>query len=341
MFRLNDYGEGSELYKYLSSIASNTIYEALNEWVQTPDNLQEVYMLVFAEHPESVHEGDYFKGIARHLKLTKSAGAGTMYRLWFSRSKPWKDYTDDDLTAMEFLYRKIGRMKEKMLDPETYYTFDLFEEFLFSSLINETDVFEKVKEEIMDNGIPVSELFDGAEEGSGSRKKDSGSSQGTKLERIVTFLQEKSETEKHIAKTREELINRFGLDKEEASWLASTVHKISMMGIDSAEEAGFESIFFWDDDYSVFFAETGSFQEAVEELIGGAGATMGYRYENIAEIFTDPGYEIPLLMIGTKAAYELREENMKKQMHQMPFPTFPNTDPPKLPEGNDDTLPFS
>ena len=42
MFRLNDYGEGSELYKYLSSIASNTIYEALNEWVQTPDNLQEV-----------------------------------------------------------------------------------------------------------------------------------------------------------------------------------------------------------------------------------------------------------------------------------------------------------
>ena len=154
MFRLNDYGEGSELYKYLSSIASNTIYEALNEWVQTPDNLQEVY-------------------------------------------------------------------------------------------------------------------------------------------------------------------------------------------IDSAEEAGFESIFFWDDDYSVFFAETGSFQEAVEELIGGAGATMGYSYENIAEIFTDPGYEVPLHIIGTKAAYELREENMKEQMRQMPFPTFPNTDPPKLPEDNDNTLPFS
>ena len=25
----------------------------------------------------------------------------------------------------------------------------------------------------------------------------------------------------------------------------------------------------------------------------------------------------------------------------MPFPTFPNKDPPKLPEDNDDTLPFS
>ena len=33
---------------------------------------------------------------------------------------------------MELLARKISRMKEKMADPDNYYTFDLFEEFLFA-----------------------------------------------------------------------------------------------------------------------------------------------------------------------------------------------------------------
>ena len=51
MFRLVSYEEDSELTKYLSSIASNTIYEELCEWVRSPKDLMEVYSLYFCVMP--------------------------------------------------------------------------------------------------------------------------------------------------------------------------------------------------------------------------------------------------------------------------------------------------
>ena len=41
----------------------------------------------------------------------------------------------DEAAGKEILFRKIKRMKEKMQDPVNYYTFDLFEEYLFQLLI--------------------------------------------------------------------------------------------------------------------------------------------------------------------------------------------------------------
>ena len=42
---------------------------------------------------------------------------------------------EDGRIGMELLARKIDRMKDKMADPNNYYTFDLFEEFLFAKML--------------------------------------------------------------------------------------------------------------------------------------------------------------------------------------------------------------
>ena len=44
MFRLTAYGDQPELYRYLSSIASNSIGQALDDWFGTPYELEEVYL---------------------------------------------------------------------------------------------------------------------------------------------------------------------------------------------------------------------------------------------------------------------------------------------------------
>ena len=72
MFRLVSYEEDSELTKYLSSIASNTIYEELCEWVRSPKDLMEVYSLYFCVMPAGIRNADFFEGIAGHLQLDES-----------------------------------------------------------------------------------------------------------------------------------------------------------------------------------------------------------------------------------------------------------------------------
>ena len=47
MFRLTAYGDQPELYRYLSSIASNSICQALDDWLGTPYELEEVYLDYF------------------------------------------------------------------------------------------------------------------------------------------------------------------------------------------------------------------------------------------------------------------------------------------------------
>ena len=76
------------------------------------------------------------------------------------------------------------------------------------------------------------------------------------------------------------------------------------MSLAASDAAGFDSMFFWDDDYSIFF-ET-NFVEGIDELIGGLGNLMGYGYENVTGIFTDIGMRAPLMLVGSEAAFDAR-----------------------------------
>ena len=140
MFRLVSQ-EDSELTKYLSSIASSTIYEELCGWVRSPKDLMEIYLLYFCVMPAGVRNADFFEGIAGHLQLDESGKeADARFFSWFSEWSFDEELSEDDLAGIRFLWMKIERMKEKMLDQNTYFTFDLFEEYLFALLIEEGSI---------------------------------------------------------------------------------------------------------------------------------------------------------------------------------------------------------
>ena len=103
-----------------------------------------------------------------------------------------------------------------------------------------------------------------------------------------------------------------GIGKEYANWLAHTIHRLDQMGLWTSEEAGFDSLYFWDMDYALVF--DGTFLEGIKGLTGGTAAIMGYGYENVKEIFTDIGLKAPLLLIGTEAAFDAVEEATQKKI---------------------------
>ena len=49
MIRLTAYGDQPELYRYLSSIASNSIWQALDDWFGTPMSLKK-YTWIISHH---------------------------------------------------------------------------------------------------------------------------------------------------------------------------------------------------------------------------------------------------------------------------------------------------
>ena len=86
----------------------------------------------------------------------------------------------------------------------------------------------------------------------------------------------------------------------EASWTATTAHRVDFMDIDEMEDMGYGSLFFWDDDYTCFFENCDTFVEGIQNIMGGMGVILGYDYENAEEIFKDVGYRVPLWFIGTE-----------------------------------------
>lgn len=324
MFRLAEYEEGSDLFKYLSSISSKTIYDALCDWVRTPDDLRELYFINFELMPAGIRDVDFFEGIAEHLRTSESGAALKMkFTGWFSEWASTEELSADGAAAIEFLWRKIERMKEKMLDREEYYTFDLFEEYLFSMMITHMS-------------------FIDPEPGASSesaRKRDAA-----------------------IVNTKKELVGKYGMEEREAAWTAFTVHRAGTMDIDAAEDMGYESLFFWDDDYSLFFESCDTFIEGIRNIVSGMGAILGYDYKSAEEIFKDAGYRVPLWIIGTEASYEVRKEDAMKRLQQFDSLLPPldllqeleddtdedvdefdggGNDYPDLPDWSDEELPFS
>lgn len=343
MFRLVSFEEGSELYKYLSSISSETIYDALCEWVYSPVMLEEICQDHFDERPGSSGDGRYFAGISACLHLNEP---DDKFSGWLSKWDYKPELPEDEKAAMEFIWRKTERMKEKMLDPDEYYTFDLFEEYLFTSMISDMAALEEAGEDIPDEGFPIGELF-GGEVPAGEPDGDYDEAQikqafANYLGRTLSELTQIANKENEIEKTTAELIGKYGLDEEEAGWTAEVVHNAASMMMEDAEDAGYESPFFWDDDHCVFFEGAETFIDAIHGITGGVGAALGYGYKDIVRIFTDAGYRLPMRLIGTETAYDLRKEAFDEKIRQMPEPLWSKDiclDSPDT--GNDEDLPFS
>ena len=123
MFRLADIEENTPLFNYISSIASKTIYNALDDLFG--DTLFPVEDFYYNTFSADVLENDFFEGLSQYIKERADVTADEF----------GTPYSDDTRAGIELIFRKVRRMKEKMLDPEKNYTFDLLEEFLFNSVI--------------------------------------------------------------------------------------------------------------------------------------------------------------------------------------------------------------
>lgn len=315
MFRLAEYTdeEGGELYKYLSSAASKVIWNALDVWAGSIPDAWDVYLTEFAA--ESLNPGgdDFFDGISRYVpvEIVRHEITSMADRMKIGRSL----ISDDSMIGMEILARKISRMKDKMADPVHYCTFDLFEEFLFARML-----------EAYDPGI-----FGGDED-----------------PYVITSEEEVEESFRKLYmefKVREELeaeLEEPGLGKEYASFLARSIHRVDAMSQWSASEAGFDSLFFWDDDYVIVFGK--GFVEGIRGLVSGQARVLGYGYKDVTGIFTDIDIEAPLLLVGTEAAFDVVGETMQGKMEDamkdFDIPGF-DDDLAKRIEADRDKLPFS
>lgn len=294
MFRLANFSddEVDELYEYLSSIASKVIYNALDIWAGGTSAVLDVYLTHFAQNVEGIYDGGYFEGISEYLSpAVVRPGINAMAER-IKNNLSW--INDDSRIGMEFLMRKISRMKEKMADPQEYYTFDLFEEFLFAKMISSYDP----------------EIYKGEEDPFIITSDEE-----------IEASAEKLYTELKVGEELEAEIGEEGLGRKYADYLAHTIHRVDRMDLWTSGEAGFESLFFWDMDYAMIFDN--SFVDGIKKLVKGTAAICGYGYKNVEEIFSDVGIKAPLLLVGTETAFdvigEATQEQIFEAMKNLPF----------------------
>ena len=294
MFRLANHTDDKidELYTYLSTTASKVIYNALDIWAGSLPAILDIYLTEFAGPPISENDTDFFEGISQYLSVSTIR---PKINAMVDRMKTGRRLIKEDgRIGMELLARKIDRMKDKMADPNNYYTFDLFEEFLFAKML----------------GAYVPEMFKGEED---PYRITTDGEIALTAERLIKDF--------HVGEEMEADLGEEGVGKDYANWLAHTIQRIDQMDIWSSEEAGYDSLFFWDDDYEIVFS--GTFVEGIRSLVSGTGAILGYSYENVKEIFTDIGLKAPLLLVGSKVAYDITSEVTQERradiMKEMPF----------------------
>ena len=320
MFRLvnyNDNDEVTDLYRYLSSTASKVIYNALDVWAGTDLDILHIYLTEFEGYPAGEQETDFFDHISEYISpsIVRPEINSLADRMKIGHT----GISDDGRIGMELLTRKISRMKEKMADPDHYYTFDLFEEFLFAKMISSYEP----------------GLFNSSED-----------PYIITTDEEVKAAAEKLFTEYKVGEELEASIGEEGIGKEYADYLARTIHRIDQMDLWASEEAGFESLFFWNLDYEIVFEE--SFVRGIKDLVGGAASVMGYGYKDVEAIFTDAGIKAPLTLVGTETAFDtvgqMAQEKLAEIMKSMPDMDSTPEEFIKWMEQNglsDDDLPFS
>lgn len=138
MFRLAEYETTDpELYTYLSAIASETIYQALDDLFRTAVDAGDFYENTLAGPPNGPLHTDFFKDLANYIPERSSV----------ETSQFDGPISEDGRAGIELIDRKTRRMMEKMRDNEKYYTFDLFEELLFNIVIETSEMLEEMMED--------------------------------------------------------------------------------------------------------------------------------------------------------------------------------------------------
>ena len=315
MFRLANYGddEVNELYKYLSTTASKVIWNGLDQWAGSVEKILDLYMMEFAGPSVGIMDQDFFDGISQFLSadLVRSEIRAAADKVKMGRN----EVSSDGLIGMEILMRKISRMKDKMADPVHYYTFDLFEEYLFARMLEsyDPDAFEDSRDPYVI----------------------------TTEEEIAESIQ-KLVSEFKVGEDLEAEIGEPGIAREYAEFLAHTIHRLDKMDLWSSEETGYESLFFWDADYEMIFND--GFVDGIRRLTGGEAKLLGYGYKDVTGIFTDIGMKAPLLLVGTETAFETVGAAVREKLKEMSSP-FDNMGRgmegfQDIPDNTDD-LPFS
>lgn len=295
MFRLANmaHGDGGEqdAAGYISSIASRTIYEALCRWCNTEGDVELIFEDYFSRDEAEIRDvfEDDEQDDFSDSDFNFFAGIGQYYT--GKNGKP----LSDEAAGKEILFRKIRRMKDKMQDQANYYTFDLFEEYLFQLLIEAMQVEHFCQMDLR---------------GTDAASFSSGGTDDGDVFRIDDTIRWLAITprEKKVAET---LHSRFGFSPDDAEMISMQIHRIYEMGLDEDEE---DNMFFWDLD-SEFLFEKG-FVDGIKRCAGPEGMFLGYGYEYTEEIFTDMGMKAPIRLLGSKEANRLRFEAIKEEMRK-------------------------
>ncbi|MCR5734924.1 MAG: hypothetical protein K6G22_09995, partial [Lachnospiraceae bacterium] len=110
MFRLANFDDETKddengIYRFISSAVSTTITDCLDEYLIDPESYRIYFGMFF--------EGGFFEGLSRYITPDVSlVYAGD----------------PDSRAGYGFTLAKMKRMKDKMLDQQNFYTFDVFEE---------------------------------------------------------------------------------------------------------------------------------------------------------------------------------------------------------------------
>lgn len=241
------------------------------------DLIETIYELYFSmddmDEEEDEPVGGFFKGAGQYF---------------FSKGKP----LSDDVVGKEILYRKIRRMKEKMQDPDNYYTFDVLEEYIFVTLIETA-------------GAEFFSVLDHLGGHEGEREI-----RDFIVDDSVRWLTMTTEEKK----TAGELQRQFDYSREDAEQTALQIHRIHEMLPDDDED---DNMFFWDMDMEFLFKD--GFVSGIKRCAGAEGTFLGYGYEYTEEIFTDIGMKPPIQLLGTKEASQASYDAMNEAIRRWDY----------------------
>lgn len=122
----------------------------------------------------------------------------------------------------------------------------------------------------------------------------------------------------------------FGYGPRKALKKAREILRFHEMFLKEDED---DNLFFWDDDFSMIFSK--NFCEGIRGLTSAMWEMQGYGYKYTCNIFTDVGYKVPLMLIGTKEANRIRNEEETKRIRKA------MDEIGKEIMGSDDDLPFN
>ena len=217
-----------------------------------------------------------FEGISAYLdaeKVTEKVAG----------EKAEKQLTDDNLIGRHIVRRKLERMKEKLADPDKFYTFDIFEErLLWMALTFRRDMSRSQKVREANKALnPV------------------------------------------IEEAEQTLRKKYGFTAAVAEETARKMYRADSMLLKGDEDDNLifwddDYIYFFQGStggsgggtYGVTFAAL------IKRLISYSGYARGYGWDYAREIFTDIGIEPPLLLLGTEEANKLALKSAENEMRE-------------------------